>query len=203
MSDRVGGGSRTALYHFYGADDQLLYVGITERLGERWEAHMRTKPWWPAVRRQTVHWYPTRAKAAAAEVAAIVDEKPLYNVVHSTRKRDGDDVSAALCVLETAEQALAQARMFLEAAAQRSADRSSETVDMDKLLNDLAIVIGPDRVRLSALPELLRRMDPLYLPYRKLKGAHLAALLRRHGIRITNTGNVRRLDPDDLRAKAS
>lgn len=203
MSNRVGGSSRTALYRLYGDGDQLLYVGITERLGERWAAHMRRKPWWSNVRRQTVHWYPTRSKAANAEVAAIVDEKPLYNVVHSTRSRDGDDVDAALCVLETAERALAQARTLLEAVAQRDADRSSETVNIDKLLEDLAAAIGSERVRLSVLPELLRRVDPLYLPYRNLRGSHLAEMLRRRGIRITNTGNVRRLDPGDLRRQVS
>jgi hypothetical protein len=203
MSKRVTGGCRTALYRFYGTNDQLLYVGITERLGERWENHVRRKAWWSSVRRQTVDWYPTRAAAAAAEVAAITADKPLYNIVHSTRGRDGDDVSAALLILETAERALAQARTFLEAAGHRDAGQRPDLVNMDKLLADLVEVTGSGRVRLSELPELLRRADPMYLPYRNLKGSHLAMLLRQRGVRITNTGNVRRLDPADLQRQAS
>jgi hypothetical protein len=203
-----GVGSRTALYRFYGAGDQLLYVGITERLGKRWETHMRNKPWWPDVRRQTVHWHPTRAQASEAEVAAIVDEKPLYNVVHSTRHRGGVDVVTALSALDAAARAIAHARALIEpaparTAAPRKAGPSGGAIDTDKLLSDLPSVVGSARVRLSVLPELLRQVDPLYLPYRKITGSHIAQALRSRGIRVTNTGNVRRLDPADLRLKAS
>lgn len=75
--------SRTALYRFYGEDDALLYVGITEHLGTRWHNHSRKKPWWPEVQRQTAEWHPTRAEAAAAEIEAVRTEHPRYNMTYS------------------------------------------------------------------------------------------------------------------------
>lgn len=75
--------SRTALYRFYGENDALLYVGITDHLGTRWHNHARKKPWWPEVRRQTAEWYPTRAEAAEAEIQAIRTEHPRHNVIHA------------------------------------------------------------------------------------------------------------------------
>jgi predicted GIY-YIG superfamily endonuclease len=78
---------RTALYRFYGADGELLYVGITNRLQKRWREHSRhyAATWWPKVRSNTVHWYPNRTEAGRAEREAIRTEKPLYNVMHTGR----------------------------------------------------------------------------------------------------------------------
>lgn len=76
---------RTALYRCYAAGDLLLYVGITKRLGRRWSEHAKVQPWWFRVDRQTVNWLPSRGDAMAAEKAAIVDELPLFNIVHSTQ----------------------------------------------------------------------------------------------------------------------
>jgi len=68
------------------------------------------------------------------------------------------------------------------------------------LLDDLAGVIdGPDRVRLAELPPRLRKLDKTWQPYRELTGVQLALLLVAEGVRTTNTGNVRELDPADLR----
>jgi len=67
------------------------------------------------------------------------------------------------------------------------------------LLADLAAVIGTKRVRLADLPALLRDLAPAWTPYRTLTGVQLRDRLDDAGIRITNTGNVPRLDPADLR----
>lgn len=74
---------RTVLYRFYGARDELLYVGVTDNPGERWTDHMREKPWWAKVRRQTGEWFGSREAAEDAERKAIENELPRYNVVHS------------------------------------------------------------------------------------------------------------------------
>jgi len=67
------------------------------------------------------------------------------------------------------------------------------------LLGDLAEVItGPDRVRLADLPARLRKLAPSWGPYRELTGVQLKELLVGEGVRTTNTGNVRELDPADL-----
>lgn len=73
---------RTALYRFFNADGALLYVGITEHLGIRWNTHAKKQPWWPQVARQTVDWHETRALAEKAETAAIKAEQPKYNIIH-------------------------------------------------------------------------------------------------------------------------
>jgi len=82
--------SRTALYRFYDADDQLLYVGITEDIATRWDYHASKKPWWADVDRKTVQWYEGWREASCAEVRAIVEEAPLHNVVHAPGRHNHD-----------------------------------------------------------------------------------------------------------------
>lgn len=72
----------------------------------------------------------------------------------------------------------------------------------EKLLADLGEILTAERVRISELPFLLRSHDPEWMPYRRLTGRNIAQLLRARGIRMTNTGNVMRLDPADLRRVA-
>ncbi|MFC5831417.1 hypothetical protein [Nonomuraea insulae] len=72
------------------------------------------------------------------------------------------------------------------------------------LLADLDAVMGDDRVRLADLPGLLRQLAPDWFPYKSLTGSQLRDLLtREHGVRVTNTGNVPRLDPADVRRALS
>lgn len=76
---------QTALYRLFGSADELLYIGISSRFGQRWREHARAQPWWPEVERQTVDWFASRELAAAAEAQAIKSEGPRYNVVHAPR----------------------------------------------------------------------------------------------------------------------
>lgn len=71
----------TALYRLYDAGGALLYVGITGALKLRMSQHAAEKPWWSAITRKTVAWYPSRAEAVAAEAEAITLEAPVHNVV--------------------------------------------------------------------------------------------------------------------------
>lgn len=70
---------RTSVYRLYGADDQLLYVGIAKRFGSRWEQHAKEQPWWDQVDHQTVNWFASREDALLAEKRAIHEEMPVYN----------------------------------------------------------------------------------------------------------------------------
>lgn len=81
--------TRTALYRFFDAGGQLLYVGITHRLRTRWREHARdyATTWWPLVASNTVVWYSTRAEAARVETRAIKEERPQFNVLHTPRHR--------------------------------------------------------------------------------------------------------------------
>jgi tRNA(His) guanylyltransferase len=74
---------RTAVYRLFAADNTLLYVGVAEQFGVRWEQHSKLQPWWEHVDHQTVHWYPNRGEAEATEKRAVIEEKPAYNIAGS------------------------------------------------------------------------------------------------------------------------
>jgi len=70
---------RTAVYRFYDADNQLLYVGVTANPKARWNAHARDKEWWPEVASKAIQWFGDRHPAEFAEYVAIQTEGPKYN----------------------------------------------------------------------------------------------------------------------------
>jgi len=67
------------------------------------------------------------------------------------------------------------------------------------LLEDLDQVMGDERMKLSDLTGLLRRLAPGWRPYQDLKAKTLKEMLDASNVRVTNTGGILRLDPDDLR----
>ncbi|MCT9932471.1 hypothetical protein N5079_19910 [Planotetraspora sp. A-T 1434] len=68
------------------------------------------------------------------------------------------------------------------------------------LLADLDEVLDSERVRVADLPAMLRKLASDWRPYQALTGIQLRDILtREHGVKVTNTGNVLRLDPADLR----
>lgn len=79
----------TALYRFFDASGGLLYVGISSNLRKRWSYHAteQATTWWPLAVDRKVIWYDTRVAAARAEVQAIQNENPAYNVMHTERNR--------------------------------------------------------------------------------------------------------------------
>ena len=80
MSSSIRDGA-TDLYRFFDADGRLLYVGISFSAVARASQHRGEKPWWPEVANMTVERHDTRDAAAEAELAAILSEKPIHNVV--------------------------------------------------------------------------------------------------------------------------
>lgn len=77
-----------ALYRFFGADDALLYIGISIHPFARMGQHQGDKSWWGEVVKVTIERHPTRADVVAAERVAIRAEGPRYNIVHAGRARD-------------------------------------------------------------------------------------------------------------------
>lgn len=71
-----------SLYRFYGADEALLYIGISCTLASRIGAHQKMQAWWHEVRTIRVEPHPDRPAALAAEAAAIQAEHPQHNVHH-------------------------------------------------------------------------------------------------------------------------
>ena len=80
-------GEPTAVYRFYGADGNLLYVGITNNLNTRWTKHAAEKTWWLLVAKRTVVMYGSRAEASAAEDKAILAENPVHNIQGREEKK--------------------------------------------------------------------------------------------------------------------
>lgn len=78
--------STHALYRFFDAGGDLLYVGITNDPGRRWGRHANDKPWWHEVDRIELERYPSREDVLAAERKAIREEGPRYNLMHAVRE---------------------------------------------------------------------------------------------------------------------
>lgn len=103
---------RTALYRFYDEGGALLYVGITANVEERFAHHKNYKEWWAQVARKTIEWFDTRPPARAAELQAIHDERPVYNV-------NGSPWAAGRRELEPQERTISQLRSNLTEQVQR------------------------------------------------------------------------------------
>lgn len=74
--------STHALYRFFDAAGDLLYIGITNDPSKRFGRHASDKPWWEEVDRIDLERHPSREAVLAAEAAAIKTERPRYNVRH-------------------------------------------------------------------------------------------------------------------------
>lgn len=79
MSERLH-----ALYRFFDASGDLLYIGITLNPAGRWKQHREEKPWWEEVADITIETYPDRPSVLEAERSAIIAEHPRYNKTHNT-----------------------------------------------------------------------------------------------------------------------
>lgn len=112
--DTDNAGRLPTVYRFYDADDELLYVGTTDRLSARLGTHRGQSPWWSQVVFITVVPYETREAAAQAEAVAIATEAPLHNVAHGgAAKSVSDDPTIAVTLrlplsVRTSWESLAQ-----------------------------------------------------------------------------------------------
>jgi predicted GIY-YIG superfamily endonuclease len=70
------------LYRLFGAEEKLLYVGITNHIGRRFRTHAEAQPWWPDVVDCRTEFHRSRAELEAAERTAIRTEHPLHNKAH-------------------------------------------------------------------------------------------------------------------------
>lgn len=88
-------GESTTLYRAFDGDGRLLYVGIAAKWTNRWSEHARQSPFFFDVARLELSTHETRAAALEAERSAIIDESPLYNVVHNGKTTRRASTNAA------------------------------------------------------------------------------------------------------------
>jgi hypothetical protein len=197
------------VYRMLDAEGRLLYVGMTGNLGRRLSDHAE-KAFFLAVTTITLERFPTAAEAALAEQEAIGAEHPLFNHVglseeESSRRKRIRKLQLSDEKIRIAEEKRRQAAYEKQRIADEKQHAAEEKERLRReqpprdLLADLDRILGDERVRLSALPHLLRQLAPWHLAYEELNGAKLGYELKRRDIRITKSGNVPRLDPADLR----
>ena len=87
------------LYRFWNSADELLYVGITMNLPDRWKKHNREKSWSDEVAKITMERFRTRAEVEQAEIDAIQSERPRYNVTYNRRGGVGSGTHPDDCVI--------------------------------------------------------------------------------------------------------
>jgi predicted GIY-YIG superfamily endonuclease len=73
----------TTLYRYYDANDNLLYVGITDSISRRAHQHQKNSQWHQFAVRADLHHYISREEALEAESMAIAQENPYYNIAGS------------------------------------------------------------------------------------------------------------------------
>lgn len=72
----------TTLYRAYSLHNELLYVGISKQAVTRFDQHKETAAWFNECAFMTMEHFQTRVEAHRAEVAAIENENPRYNILH-------------------------------------------------------------------------------------------------------------------------
>lgn len=70
-----------AVYRIFDADDHALYVGLSQSVTARLNAHAR-KDWWADAVRVEITLHPTAEEMARTEIAEIDRLKPAHNVMH-------------------------------------------------------------------------------------------------------------------------
>jgi len=71
-----------ALYRWFDRDGRLLYVGISRRIGARNKEHEQHSDWSQLAHFVTLEWHDSRSEVERAEIRAIQNEHPIYNVDH-------------------------------------------------------------------------------------------------------------------------
>lgn len=71
------------LYRHLDADGRLLYIGIARDASKRLAGHRAQSPWFAEIAAIKIDTFDTREEAAAAERRAVIEEKPLHNVMYN------------------------------------------------------------------------------------------------------------------------
>lgn len=86
LTVRAGSGKHM-VYLLFDINDDLLYVGITDRGPVRLAEHYRHKPWFPQVCRVEFERYESRDASEAREKYLIQERAPQHNIQHNRGRR--------------------------------------------------------------------------------------------------------------------
>lgn len=76
------------VYRYFNADGRLIYIGCSKNPWTRYRTHRQdSRLWIDEVARGRISVFPDRETALAAEKAAIIAEKPLYNKTYRWENR--------------------------------------------------------------------------------------------------------------------
>lgn len=78
---------KTALYRHYDEANKLLYVGVSISALTRYLSHKNGSDWSDEAVRMEVEWFNSREEALDAEIEAIKNELPIYNIQHKRKKQ--------------------------------------------------------------------------------------------------------------------
>lgn len=85
------------VYHCYGGDGQLIYVGCTGNLKARMAGHKCHSRWFPQVARVDFVPCGSRSAALARERQAIETGRPQVNKLHNPRILRAVHINVSLC----------------------------------------------------------------------------------------------------------
>ena len=91
---------KTSLYRHYNELGILLYVGISSDHHLRFQSHLKFAEWKDRIATVKIERFNTRDEAAAAEIAAIQTEEPLYNTHHQREGSVGHTLKRLLKQIE-------------------------------------------------------------------------------------------------------
>jgi hypothetical protein len=159
----------TAVYWLYDGRDELLYVGMTNNPVQRFVEHHDTKTWWPRVTTYSIRWFDTRARAEAAESAAILNDGPLQNIEQQPRNKSDGGLPYVPFFIGRQVRGIV-ARFMGDACPDRTLDECAQLADrlIDEELNEKALIFfqpsSPDErhaLDLDALVSTLESFGPL------------------------------------------
>lgn len=84
MSEQVTS-QPSQLYRHYDSNGNLLYVGISISTIQRLSQHKDFSHWFEKISKVTIEHHKSREEAIAAEIKAIKEEKPEYNIKHKQK----------------------------------------------------------------------------------------------------------------------
>lgn len=75
---------RPKVYRYF-SNETLLYIGASESIDARLARHKHHKKWFDTVTKITIESFHSVRAALDAEKAAIVNEKPLHNIMYNKK----------------------------------------------------------------------------------------------------------------------